>query len=74
MKGLLLSFLLSQIGLQGEHLGLYKADGLENVNWLSTAEPPKTQPLTWYKVNTWTSHSQLPLWKYAAVVYLDTSV
>ncbi|KAK4567104.1 hypothetical protein RGQ29_003086 [Quercus rubra] len=39
-----------KIGLQGEHLGLYKADGLDNVTWLSTSEPPKKQPLTWYKV------------------------
>lgn len=39
-----------KIGLQGEHLGLYKADGLDNANWLSTSEPQKKQPLTWYKV------------------------
>nr|XP_023911727.1 beta-galactosidase 10 [Quercus suber] len=39
-----------KIGLQGEHLGLYKADGSDNVTWLSTSKPPKKQPLTWYKV------------------------
>lgn len=44
---------ISQIGVQGEHLGLYKEDGLSNVTWVSTSEPPKNQPLTWYKVNTY---------------------
>ncbi|KAM3702755.1 hypothetical protein ACJW31_04G048400 [Castanea mollissima] len=39
-----------KIGLQGEHLGLYKADGSDNVTWLSTSKPPNKQPLTWYKV------------------------
>ncbi|KAE8706801.1 NAD-dependent ADP-ribosyltransferase sirtuin-4-like [Hibiscus syriacus] len=39
-----------QIGLQGEHLGIYKPDGLNGVNWVSTSEPPNNQPLTWYKV------------------------
>ncbi|XP_052197861.1 beta-galactosidase 10 [Diospyros lotus] len=39
-----------KIGLEGEHLGLYKADGLNSVKWISTSEPPKEQPLTWYKV------------------------
>lgn len=39
-----------KIGLQGEHLGIYKPDGIKNVKWLSTREPPKQQPLTWYKV------------------------
>ncbi|GAA0166306.1 galactosidase [Lithospermum erythrorhizon] len=39
----------SKIGLQGEHLRIYKADGIQNVNWTSTSEPPKLQPLTWYK-------------------------
>ncbi|KAL6284804.1 hypothetical protein ACE6H2_015733 [Prunus campanulata] len=39
-----------KIGLQGEHLGLYKGDGLGNANWVSTSEPPRKQPLTWYKV------------------------
>lgn len=42
----------SQIGLEGEHQGIYKADGLSSVKWISTSEPPKEQPLTWYKVNT----------------------
>lgn len=38
-----------KIGVQGEHLGLYKEDGLSNITWVSTSEPPKNQPLTWYK-------------------------
>ncbi|KAH9622125.1 hypothetical protein KSS87_003689 [Heliosperma pusillum] len=39
-----------KIGLQGEHLNLYKGDGLKSSNWISTAEPPKQKPLTWYKL------------------------
>uniref|UniRef100_A0A5B7AW96 Beta-galactosidase n=1 Tax=Davidia involucrata TaxID=16924 RepID=A0A5B7AW96_DAVIN len=38
-----------KIGLQGEHLSLYKAEGLNRVNWVKTSEPLKNQPLTWYK-------------------------
>ncbi|QCE15155.1 beta-galactosidase [Vigna unguiculata] len=38
-----------KIGVQGEHLKLYQGDGLNNVSWTSTSEPPKMQPLTWYK-------------------------
>ncbi|XP_021900324.1 beta-galactosidase 10 [Carica papaya] len=38
-----------KIGLQGEKLGIYKPDGSAAVNWTSTSEPPKNQPLTWYK-------------------------
>ncbi|XP_061360009.1 beta-galactosidase 10 [Gastrolobium bilobum] len=38
-----------KIGVQGEHLRIYQGDGLNNVNWTSTSEPPKGQPLTWYK-------------------------
>lgn len=38
-----------KIGLQGEHLLIYKPEGLSSVKWLSTPEPPKQQPLTWYK-------------------------
>ncbi|GAV60272.1 Glyco_hydro_35 domain-containing protein/Gal_Lectin domain-containing protein [Cephalotus follicularis] len=38
-----------KIGLQGEHLGIYKADGVDTLKWISTSEPPKKQPLTWYK-------------------------
>ncbi|XP_062094065.1 beta-galactosidase 10 [Humulus lupulus] len=38
-----------KIGLQGEHLGIYRADGINKVNWVATSEPPKQQPLTWYK-------------------------
>ncbi|KAL4380007.1 hypothetical protein GQ457_02G010140 [Hibiscus cannabinus] len=39
-----------KIGLQGEHWGIYNPDGLNSVHWASTLEPPKYQPLTWYKV------------------------
>ncbi|KAH9717181.1 Beta-galactosidase 10 [Citrus sinensis] len=38
-----------QIGLQGEHLGIYNPGYRNNINWVSTMEPPKNQPLTWYK-------------------------
>ncbi|KAL0441221.1 UNVERIFIED_CONTAM: Beta-galactosidase 10 [Sesamum radiatum] len=38
-----------KIGLQGEHLRIYDTDSLNSVNWVSTSEPPKHQPLTWYK-------------------------
>lgn len=38
-----------KIGLEGEHLSLHKADGFNGVKWVSTSEPPKQQPLTWYK-------------------------
>ncbi|KAK1311334.1 Beta-galactosidase 3 [Acorus calamus] len=38
-----------KIGLEGEHLTIYEADGLDNVKWMSTSNPPKNQPLTWYK-------------------------
>ncbi|KAF8027468.1 hypothetical protein BT93_E0389 [Corymbia citriodora subsp. variegata] len=36
-----------KIGLEGEQLGA--PDGGKSVNWVSTTEPPKNQPLTWYK-------------------------
>ncbi|KAK4428205.1 Phytochrome-associated serine/threonine-protein phosphatase [Sesamum alatum] len=38
-----------KIGLQGEHLKIYDTDSLNSINWVSTSEPPKHQPLTWYK-------------------------
>ncbi|ERN18154.1 hypothetical protein AMTR_s00054p00133410 [Amborella trichopoda] len=38
-----------KIGLEGEYLNIYKEDGLHNVKWISTSNPPKNQPLTWYK-------------------------
>ncbi|KAH9717179.1 Beta-galactosidase 10 [Citrus sinensis] len=38
-----------KIGLQGEHLGIYNPGYRNNINWVSTMEPPKNQPLTWYK-------------------------
>ncbi|PIA47487.1 hypothetical protein AQUCO_01400261v1 [Aquilegia coerulea] len=39
-----------KIGLEGEHLKIYQANGLNSVKWQSTSEPPKNQPLTWYKL------------------------
>ncbi|KAG8388475.1 hypothetical protein BUALT_Bualt02G0129600 [Buddleja alternifolia] len=38
-----------KIGMQGEHLRIYDTDKLTAVKWVSTSEPPKHQPLTWYK-------------------------
>ncbi|XP_048335049.2 beta-galactosidase 10-like [Ziziphus jujuba] len=38
-----------KIGLEGENLGIYRLDGLYNVNWFLPPEVPKNQPLTWYK-------------------------
>ncbi|PON79885.1 Glycoside hydrolase [Trema orientale] len=38
-----------KIGLQGEHLGIHNAVGMDKVNWVATSKPPKNQPLTWYK-------------------------
>ncbi|KAI7757809.1 hypothetical protein M8C21_029185 [Ambrosia artemisiifolia] len=38
-----------KIGLEGEHLSLYNADSTKNVMWTKVSEPPKNQPLTWYK-------------------------
>ncbi|KAL5704441.1 Beta-galactosidase 10 [Ranunculus cassubicifolius] len=38
-----------KIGLEGEHLKIYTENGLNSVKWKSTSEPPKNQPLTWYK-------------------------
>ncbi|XP_047315226.1 beta-galactosidase 10-like [Impatiens glandulifera] len=38
-----------KIGLEGEHLGIHNPDGSNNVKWVPTSDPPKEQPLTWYK-------------------------
>ncbi|KAK4780301.1 hypothetical protein SAY87_016407 [Trapa incisa] len=38
-----------KIGLEGESLRIYKGEGLNNPRWVPTSEPPKDQPLTWYK-------------------------
>lgn len=38
-----------KIGLEGEHNKIYMEDGEKNVKWLQNSEPPKNQPLTWYK-------------------------
>ncbi|XP_031250570.1 beta-galactosidase 3-like [Pistacia vera] len=38
-----------KIGLEGESLGIYKPNCVNCVKWVSTTEPPKNQPLTWYK-------------------------
>ncbi|VAH66629.1 unnamed protein product [Triticum turgidum subsp. durum] len=40
-----------KIGLEGEHYGLFKPDQGNNQRWRPQSEPPKHQPLTWYKVN-----------------------
>ncbi|ONK73107.1 uncharacterized protein A4U43_C04F27330 [Asparagus officinalis] len=40
---------LYKIGLEGEHKEIYTEDGMKNVKWLQNSEPPKNQPLTWYK-------------------------
>lgn len=42
--------LYSQVGLLGEFLDLYKGEGLKSTKWVSTVNPPKQRPLTWYKV------------------------
>lgn len=36
-------------GLEGEHHKLYMEDGMQNTKWIRCSEPPKNQPLTWYK-------------------------
>ncbi|PKI31692.1 hypothetical protein CRG98_047902 [Punica granatum] len=38
-----------KIGLEGENLGIYKGQGFNSPKWVSTSDPPKDQPLTWYK-------------------------
>ncbi|KAM3319362.1 beta-galactosidase 10 [Capsicum chacoense] len=38
-----------KIGLQGEHLRIHKSYNLNSKIWAPTSEPPKQQPLTWYK-------------------------
>lgn len=48
-----------QLGVQGEHLGLFKPGNSEAVKWTVTAKPPKKQPLTWYKV-LWSLSGQDP--------------
>lgn len=50
-----------KIGLQGEHLNLYKGDGLNSANWVSISEPPKKQPLTWYKAMVETPSGDEPI-------------
>ncbi|CAN6821746.1 unnamed protein product [Brassica oleracea] len=39
-----------KLGVQGEHLSLFKPGNSEAVKWTVTTKPPKKQPLTWYKV------------------------
>ncbi|PWA97619.1 disease resistance protein (TIR-NBS-LRR class) family [Artemisia annua] len=39
------------IGLEGEQLKLYDSNASKLVNWTSVLDPPKNQPLTWYKVS-----------------------
>lgn len=38
-----------KIGLEGEHLGIYKPEVSNNLNWVATSDLPKKHPLTWYK-------------------------
>jgi len=40
-----------KIGLEGEYYSLFKPDQRNNQRWIPQSEPPKNQPLTWYKVN-----------------------
>lgn len=40
-----------KIGLEGEYYNLFKPDQTNNQRWIPQSEPPKNQPLTWYKVN-----------------------
>ncbi|KAJ8477033.1 hypothetical protein OPV22_020760 [Ensete ventricosum] len=39
-----------KVGLEGEHQNIFKADGSHDVWWTPSSDPPKNQPLTWYKV------------------------
>ncbi|KAI9114344.1 hypothetical protein K1719_014572 [Acacia pycnantha] len=50
-----------RIGVYGEHLKIYQGDGLNHVRWTSTTEPPKGQPLTWYKVSVDTPPGHEPV-------------
>lgn len=52
---------IHKIGLRGEHLNLYKGDGLNSANWVSTSEPPKGEPLTWYKALVETPSGNEPI-------------
>ncbi|CAI0469000.1 unnamed protein product, partial [Linum tenue] len=38
-----------QIGLEGEHLGIYKPETPNNGTWKLPPQVPKMKPLTWYK-------------------------
>ncbi|GJM92400.1 hypothetical protein PR202_ga08874 [Eleusine coracana subsp. coracana] len=40
-----------QIGLEGEYYSLFKPEQGNNQRWTPQSEPPKNQPLTWYKVS-----------------------
>ncbi|TVU36334.1 hypothetical protein EJB05_18266 [Eragrostis curvula] len=40
-----------KIGLEGEFYSLFKPDQGSNQLWIPQSEPPKNQPLTWYKVS-----------------------
>ncbi|CAG7871522.1 unnamed protein product [Brassica rapa] len=39
-----------KLGVEGEHLSLFKPGNSGAVKWTVTTKPPKKQPLTWYKV------------------------
>ncbi|KAK3162620.1 hypothetical protein QOZ80_1BG0091660 [Eleusine coracana subsp. coracana] len=40
-----------KIGLEGEYYSLFKPEQGNNQRWTPQSEPPKNQPLTWYKVS-----------------------
>ncbi|KAF8716504.1 hypothetical protein HU200_026289 [Digitaria exilis] len=40
-----------KIGLEGEYYSLFMPAQSSNQLWIPQSEPPKNQPLTWYKVN-----------------------
>ncbi|OVA19360.1 D-galactoside/L-rhamnose binding SUEL lectin domain [Macleaya cordata] len=50
-----------KIGLEGEHLKIYQPNGWNSVKWQSTSEPPKNQPLTWYKAVVDPPHGDEPI-------------
>ncbi|KAM0869000.1 hypothetical protein ACQ4PT_040959 [Festuca glaucescens] len=50
-----------KIGLEGEHYSLYKPDQGNNQRWRPQSEPPKDQPLTWYKVNIDVPEGDVPV-------------
>lgn len=39
-----------QIGLEGEFHRIFNPDSRDDIKWMPSPEPPKDQPLIWYKV------------------------